>query len=262
MIRALMTASSGMKAQQKQVDNIANNIANVNTGGFKRSGLTFRSLLYQTYREPGAATSQSQMRPSGLQIGSGVEIAGSRRSFRQGDLEPTGGQYDMAINGQGFFRIRLPNGEFQYTRDGHFQRDGNGTVVTSDGYILETMPTIAPDVIEVSIAEDGTVTTRSSESDTGNIAGQLNLFRFANPEGMKAQGMNLFTETASSGVPQLQTPGEAGTGRLIHNHVERSNVEVVDELVGLIMAQRNYEVNSRAVRVADEMLQQVNQMIR
>ena len=153
-----MTAASGMKAQQKQVDTIANNIANVNTGGYKRSDLTFRSLLYQTYQEPGAPTAQASMAPTGLQIGSGVEISGSRRSFRQGELMPTDGDFHMAINGQGFFQVMLPNGELFYTRDGHFQRDGNGDVVTSEGYKLQTMPKIGPEVIEVSIAEDGTVT--------------------------------------------------------------------------------------------------------
>jgi len=262
MIRALMTSASGMKAQQKQVDTLANNIANVNTAGFKRSGLAFRSLLYQTYREPGAPTSANQMSPTGLQIGSGVEIAGSLRQFRQGELEPTGGQFDIAINGEGFFQVTLPNGDLRYTRDGHFQRDGDGTVVTSEGYPLFSMPTIAPDVIEVSIAEDGTVTTRASEGDTGTVAGTLNLFRFTNPEGLKAQGGNMYSETDSSGAATTSTPGENGSGRLVQGHVERSNVEVVDELVHLIVAQRNYEVNSRAVRAADEMLQQVNQMVR
>ncbi len=258
----MMTSASGMKAQQKMVDTIANNIANVNTGGFKRSTLSFRSLLYQTYAEPGAATSQSGMNPTGLQIGSGVEISGSRKGFRQGDLEPTGAPFDVAINGQGFFRIRLPNGDFRYTRDGSFHRDGNGTVVTADGYPLETFPTVGSDVIDISVAEDGTITTRNSDSDVGTVAGQLGLFRFANPEGLKAQGGNMFSETASSGTAGQQVPGTTGTGRLVHRHVERSNVEVVEELVGLIMAQRNYEVNSRAVRASDEMLQQVNQMIR
>jgi flagellar basal-body rod protein FlgG len=257
-----MTASSGMKSQQKMVDTIANNIANVNTGGFKRSSLSFRSLLYQTYEEPGAATSQQGMNPTGTQIGSGVEISGSRKSFRQGDLEPTSGNFDLAIQGQGFFGVTLPNGETQYTRDGHFNRDGNGQVVTADGYPVDSFPVIGPDVINISIAEDGTITTLTSESDVGTSAGQLQLYRFANPEGLKAQGGNLYSETASSGVAATQTPGDAGTGRLVHRHVERSNVEVVDELVGLIMAQRNYEVNSRAVRASDEMLQQANQIIR
>ena len=257
-----MTAASGMKSQQKMVDTIANNIANVNTGGFKRSSLSFRSLLYQTYEEPGAATSQQGMNPTGTQIGSGVEISGSRKSFRQGDMEPTSGNFDLAIQGQGFFRVALPSGEQRYTRDGHFNRDGNGTVVTSEGYPVESFPQIGSDVIGISIAEDGTITTRTTESDIGTTIGQLDLFRFANPEGLKAQGGNMYSETASSGVATGQKAGTAGTGRLFHKHVERSNVEVVDELVGLIMAQRNYEVNSRAVRASDEMLQQANQIIR
>ncbi|MCL4158655.1 UNVERIFIED_CONTAM: hypothetical protein GTU68_052916, partial [Idotea baltica] len=226
MIRALMTASSGMKSQQKMVDTIANNIANVNTGGFKRSSLSFRSLLYQTYEEPGAATSQQGMNPTGLQIGSGVEISGSRKSFRQGDLEPTSGNFDLAIQGQGFFGVTLPNGETLYTRDGNFNRDGNGQVVTADGYPVDSFPAIGPDVINLSIAEDGTITTLTSESDVGTAAGQLQLYRFANPEGLKAQGGNMYSETASSGVAAIQTPGDAGTGRLVHRHVERSNVEV------------------------------------
>lgn len=262
MIRALMTSASGMKSQQKMVDTIANNIANVNTGGFKRSTLSFRSLLYQTYKEPGAATSQAGMNPTGLQIGSGVEIAGSRKSFRQGDLEPTNGNFDVAIQGQGFFKVALPSGDFQYTRDGHFSRDGNGDVVTAEGYKVDSFPNIGADVISISIAEDGTITTRVSESDVGSSPGTLSLTRFANPEGLKAQGGNRYSETASSGTATAQTPGIGGTGRLVHRHVERSNVEVVDELVGLIQAQRNYEVNSRAVKAADEMLQQANQIIR
>ncbi|MFT7669348.1 MAG: flagellar basal-body rod protein FlgG [Planctomycetota bacterium] len=258
----MMTAASGMKAQQKMVDTIANNIANVNTGGFKRSSLTFRSLLYQTYKEPGAPTSQQGMNPTGLQIGSGVEISGSRKSFRQGDMEATAAPFDMAINGPGFFRVSLPDGSFQYTRDGSFHRDGDGRVVTSSGYPLETFPTIGPDVIDINVSEDGTVTTLTSDSDTGTNAGALKLYRFANPEGLKAQGGNLYSETDSSGTSGEQVPGTTGTGRLVHRHVERSNVEVVEELVGLIMAQRNYEVNSRAVKAADEMLQQANQIIR
>ena len=257
-----MTAASGMKAQQKMVDTIANNIANVNTGGFKRSNLNFRSLLYQTYREAGSPTSQTNMNPTGLQIGSGVEISGSAKSFRQGDLESTGAPFDVGIKGQGFFRVRHPNGDFSYTRDGNFHRDGNGAVVTSEGYFVDTFPNIGADVVDITVAEDGTITTRTSDSDTGSNAGTLSLFRFANPEGLKAQGGNLYSETASSGTASQQAPGTSGTGRLVHRHVERSNVEVVEELVGLIMAQRNYEVNSRAVRASDEMLQQSNQIIR
>ena len=262
MIRALMTAASGMKAQQKQVDTIANNIANVNTSGFKKSNLAFRSMLYQTYREPGASTNASQMNPTGLQIGSGVEISGSTKDFRQGVLEPTGAPFDLSIQGEGFFEITLGNGELRYTRDGSFRRDGNGTIVTPEGYPVTGAPQIPPQAIDVIITEDGRFLTRDSEDAVPTEIGKMQLMRFANPSGLKAQGGNLFSVTASSGVAVISDPGVEGTGTIRQGYRERANVETVDELVGLILAQRNYEVNSRAVRVSDEMLQQVNQMIR
>lgn len=262
MIRSLMTAASGMKAQQKQVDSIANNIANANTTGFKRSELSFRSLLYQTYREPGSPVAANQMRPNGLQIGSGVEIAGSYQDFRQGEMVPTSGMLDLAIQGQGFFRVRLPSGEFRYTRDGNFQLDGNGTIVTNEGYILDGAPTIPSDTIGIIVAEDGAIATLASEDQPASIIGNIPVHRFANPAGLKSQGGNLLSESASSGPAQQQPAGENGTGILRQGFLERSNVAVVDELVSLILAQRNYEVNSRAVRVSDEMLQETNQMIR
>jgi len=262
MIRALMTAASGMKAQQKQVDNIANNIANVNTAGFKRSDLNFRSLFYQTYENPGAATGSNHMRPTGLQLGSGVEISGSRKDFRQGELVASGQALDLAIQGEGFFAVKQPNGEVRFTRDGTFHRDGEGNIVTSQGYELLDAPSIPQDVVGIDIAEDGTISTRVSDDQPPVQKGRLKLWRFANPAGLKAQGANLFSETIGSGQRQQVAPGESGTGIIRQGHKERSNVAVVDELVGLILAQRNYEVNSRAVKVSDEMLQQVNQMVR
>ena len=262
MIRSLMTAASGMKAQQKQVDSLANNIANVNTTGFKRSELSFRSLLYQTLREPGAPVAATQMSPTGLQIGSGVEVAGSYKDFRQGELVGTGGQLDLAIQGEGFFRVRLPNGEFRYSRDGNFHIDGNGALVTSEGYFLEGAPAIPSDTVAVIVAEDGTIAAQSSDDQPPAVLGTLNLFRMPNPAGLKAHGGNLYSETESSGAPQEQPPGVSGTGTIRQGYLERSNVAVVDELVSLILAQRNYEVNSRAVRVSDEMLQETNQMLR
>jgi len=252
MIRALMTAASGMKAQQKQVDNIANNIANVNTAGFKRSDLNFRSLFYQTYENPGAATGANHMRPTGLQLGSGVEISGSHKDFRQGELVASGQPLDLAVQGEGFFAVKQPNGEIRYTRDGTFHRDGEGKIVTAQGYELLNAPTV----------EDGTISTRVSDDQPPTESGRIQLWRFANPAGLKAQGANLFSETVSSGQGQSVSPGESGTGVIRQGYKERSNVAVVDELVGLILAQRNYEVNSRAVKVSDEMLQQVNQMVR
>jgi flagellar basal-body rod protein FlgG len=232
-----MTAASGMKAQQMQVDSIANNIANANTSGFKKTQLSFRSLLYQTLREPGAPVTSSQMNPTGLQIGSGTEVAGSFMDFHQGELEPTGGMYDLALQGTGFFRIRLPNGEFRYTRDGSFRIDGNGQIVTPEGYVVETAPTIPTDTIAVTVGEDGTVAVIDSDGAPPQTVGTLNVFRFPNPAGLKAQGGNLFSETASSGASQQTQPGLNGAGTLRQG-------------------------NSRAIRASDEMLQQVNQMIR
>lgn len=257
-----MTAASGMKAQQLQVDSISNNIANVNTSGYKKSSLSFRSLLYQTLREPGAQTATGHMNPTGLQIGSGSEIAGSFKQFRQGELEPTGNTYDLSIQGTGFFQVRLPSGEDRYTRDGSFRVDGNGQIVTPEGYPLQSAPTIPPDAIGAVFGEDGTVSVINGEGAAPINVGTLNIFRFSNPAGLKAQGGNLYSETISSGAVQQTPPALNGTGSLRQGFRERSNVQVVDELVALILAQRNYEVNSRAIRVADEMLQQVNQMIR
>ena len=262
MIRALMTAASGMKAQQMQVDTIANNIANANTSGFKKSELSFRALLYQTYREPGAPTSASQRDPIGLQVGSGTEVAGSTKIFQQGELEPTASHFDLAIVGEGFFRVRLPSGEYRYTRDGSFHLDDVGTLVSSEGYPLDSAPTIPSDAIEVTVGDDGTIAVITPEGGAPSNVGQLKLFRFPNPTGLKAQGGNYLSETAASGAAQQSDPGLQGTGILRQGYRERSNVQVVDELVGLIVAQRNYEVNSRAIRVSDEMLQQVNQMVR
>lgn len=262
MIRSLMTAASGMKAQQKTVDAIANNIANANTTGFKRSELSFGSLLYQTYREPGAPLSANQMSPSGLQIGSGVEITGSYTDFRQGEMVPTGNHLDLAIQGQGFFRVQIPNGEFRYTRAGSFQLDGNGSIVTNEGYLLDGAPTVPSDTIGIIVGEDGSIAALTREDQPAAVIGTIPVHRFANPAGLKAQGGNLYSETASSGPAQQQPAGQNGTGTVRQGFQERSNVAVVDELVSLILAQRNYEVNSRAVKVSDEMLQETNQMIR
>ncbi|MCE9593695.1 MAG: flagellar basal-body rod protein FlgG [Planctomycetes bacterium] len=262
MMRALMTAASGMKAQQMQVDTIANNIANVNTVAFKKNELAFRDMFYQTFREPGAPTGQQRMTPTGLQVGSGAEIASSLKIFHQGEVQPTSAPYDMAIVGQGFFRVLLGSGDFRYTRDGSFRPDGNGTLVTAEGYQLDPPVRIPSDAIEVTVSEDGTVSVRKSEGGASESISNISLYRFANPTGLKAVGGNLYSETESSGKAQQQSPGSTGTGIIKQSAIERANVSVVDELVGLIMAQRNYEVNSRAIKVSDEMLQQVNNLIR
>jgi flagellar basal-body rod protein FlgG len=257
-----MTAASGMKAQQMHVDTIANNIANVNTSGFKRSRLSFRSLLYQTVRNPGTRTSSSGMDATGLQIGTGTEVSSSVKVFEQGELTPTGGQMDLAIRGEGFFEIRMPNGDFRYTRSGEFRIDGNGTIVTTEGYPLEGAPTLPSDTISVELAEDGTLSVNTRTDQAASQVGSIQIHRFPNPTGLKAQGRSQYSETLSSGSPQALTPTENGAGSVLQGYVERSNVQTVDELVALIVAQRNYEVNSRAIKVSDEMLQQVNQLIR
>ena len=262
MIRALMTAASGMKAQQMQVDTIANNIANVNTAAFKKNELAFRDMLYQTAREPGAPTGQSRMTPTGLQFGSGTEIASSLKIFKQGEVQPTSSEFDMAIIGQGFFRVLLDSGDQRYTRDGSFRPDGNGKLVTAEGYPLDPPVQIPPDAIEVTIGDDGTVSVRKTEGGAAEQITNISLYRFPNPSGLKAVGGNLYVESESSGKVQQVTPGANGTGTIKQGAIERSNVQVVDELVGLILAQRNYEVNSRAIKVSDEMLQQVNNLIR
>ena len=262
MIRALMTAASGMKAQQMQIDTIANNIANANTAGFKKSELSFRALLYQTYEEPGAPTAQNQRRPIGLQIGTGTEVAGSDKIFEQGALEPTSNTFGVGIQGEGFFRVKIPSGDVRYTRDGNFHRDVNGQLVTTEGFILDPPVAIPNEAFSISIGGDGTVTVQTSEDGLPSQISSISLYRFPNPGGLKAQGGNFFSESASSGTATQGTPGTNGTGIMRQRYTERSNVAVVDELVGLILAQRNYEVNSKAIRASDEMLQQTNQLIR
>ena len=261
MIRSLYTAASGMKAQQMQVDTIANNIANVNTSGFKKSRLSFRSLLYQTYREPGLPLANNQNDVTGLQIGSGVEVSGSRKMMSQGVLENTNEELDLAIEGRGYFEVQLQNGERRYTRNGTFRQDFNGRIVTAEGYLLTDSIAIPPDNQGISITPDGQVLSRGEDNEMANI-GTIRVHVFANEGGLRAAGNNYYQPTAASGQPQGSQPGVQGAGNIRQRALERSNVETVDELVSLIVAQRNYEVNSRAIRVSDEMLQQVNQMIR
>lgn len=261
MIRSLYTAASGMKAQQMQVDTIANNIANVNTSGFKKSRLSFRSLLYQTYREPGLPLANSQNDVTGLQIGSGVEVSGSRKMMAQGVLENTNEELDLAIEGRGYFEVQLQNGERRYTRNGTFRQDFNGRIVTAEGYLLTDSIAIPADNQGISITPDGQVLSRGEDNEMENI-GSIRVHVFANEGGLRAAGNNYYQPTAASGQPEQLQPGFQGAGNIRQRALERSNVETVDELVSLIVAQRNYEVNSRAIRVSDEMLQQINQLVR
>ena len=260
MIRAMRTAASGMLAQQMQVDTIANNIANVNTAAFKRDQVSFRTALYRTFKEPGAATAGNFTNPTGLQIGSGVEVGSSLKLHIQGDLEQTNNPLDVAINGPGYFRVLLGNGEFRFTRDGTFRRDAQGSMVTQDGFRLDPQIAIPPGTTGISIGQDGQITGITPTGQTQQL-GQIQIWRFPNEGGLRATGANLFQETLSSGAAQQTVPGVQGAGLLRQRFRERSNVQIVDELIELIQAQRNYEVNSRTIRVGDEMLQQVGQLV-
>src|SRR5262245_16050727 len=251
-----------MKGQQFAVDVVANNLANVNTTGFKRSQAQFRDLLYSTLHAPGTPSATGQILPTGLQLGSGSEIAATARVQTQGVPELTGRDLDLTIQGEGFFAIKLPTGERAFTRNGAFSRDNQGQLVTADGYFVDPPLTIPPTALSVSIAKDGNVTMQVAGQSAPQAIGQLRITRFANPAGLRSEGSNLYFETGASGTPQDGTPGTDGAGQILQGTLERSNVEVATELVKLIIAQRAYEVNSRAIRSSDEMMQQVNNIAR
>lgn len=263
MLRAFHTSATGMAAQQLVLDNTANNLANVNTTGFKRSMIEFQDMLYANLRQPGSQSSQGLQVPTGVQIGSGVRVAGNTRLFTPGTLENTGNNLDVAIEGDGFFQITAPDGTLRYTRDGSFRRNANGELVTADGLYVEPRLTFPQDVTSIAIGTDGTVSiTTAGSPNTSTQLGKLNIARFANPAGLSSEGRNLFTETAASGTPIVTTPGETGAGQLRGGFLEHSNVQVVQELVSLIQAQRAYEFNTKAIRVADEMLSTTNELVR
>jgi flagellar basal-body rod protein FlgG len=263
MIRSLFTSATGMNAQQSVVDNTANNLANVNTTGFKKSLMSFQDLLYLTKEAPGATSSSGQQDPTGLQIGSGVRISGNTKVFTIGTMEKTDNPLDLAIEGQGFLRVQLPNGDIRFSRDGALRMNATGQIVTSDGFLINPNITIPQNARDISIATDGTVSVVSSDApNTSTVVGNLTLVKFPNPAGLSSEGRNLYAETAASGAPIEDTPGVNGLGMLIQGHLERSNVEVVQELVSLILAQRAYEFNTKAIRVADEMLASTNELAR
>ncbi len=251
MQRALWISASGMEAQQFNTDVIANNMANVNTAGFKRSMAQFKDLLYQTIIGPGAATSDST-NPVGIQVGTGVRVTATAQDFSQGNLESTGTELDVAIEGEGMFKVTLSDGTEAYTRSGSFHRDAAGTVVDSHGNAISTFPTLDPTAEEVQIASDGTVSEYVNGVTTNK--GQMSLFRFPNVEGLKAIGYGLFLATDASGSATTGTPGASGYGRLAQRYLEVSNVEIVKEMVKLIAAQRAYEINSKSIKTADSML--------
>jgi len=264
MIRAFHTSATGMNAQQTVLDNTANNLANVNTTGFKKSQVEFQDLLYSTLRQPGSQSVQGQMIPTGIQVGNGVRVAGTTRLFSVGTLENTGNSLDLAIEGNGFFQITNPAGGLTlYSRDGSFRVNANGELVTADGFYLEPRITLPQDVLSIAVGNDGTISiTTGSAPNTSNVVGRLTIARFANPAGLSSEGRNLYSQTAASGTPTVTTPGQNGTGMIRGGFLERSNVEVVQELVNLIQAQRAYEFNTKAIRVADEMLSYTNDLVR
>ena len=260
MIRSLWIAKTGLDAQQTQLDVISNNLANVGTAGFKRSRAVFEDLLYQTLRQPGAQSSQQTQLPTGLTLGTGVRPVATERVFTQGNLQQTGNNLDVAVNGAGFFQVQLPDGTTAYTRDGSFHLDPNGQLVTSSGYQLQPAITIPPNALTVTVARDGTVTVTQPGQATPTQVGALQLANFINAPGLQSQGENLYVETAASGSPTTNTPGTNGLGTLSQGYVETSNVNVVEELVNMIQTQRAYEINSKAVQTSDQMLQRLSQL--
>ncbi|MEW6482725.1 MAG: flagellar basal-body rod protein FlgG [bacterium] len=255
MERSLWTAATGMNAQQFHLDVIANNLANVNTTGYKRDRAEFEDLLYATLRLPGTPITGGGKIPSGIQVGHGVKVAGTQKIHLPGSLEETKNPLDLAIEGPGFFQVLLPNGEIGYTRDGVFSKDSEGRIVNANGYILQPEITIPEDATDISIMEDGSVfAIMGGDMKTPEEIGKIELVRFVNPGGLSAMGKNILKQTAASGEPLTGTPGEGGFGRIAQGFIEMSNVNVVEEMVRMIVAQRAYEFSSKAIQTADSML--------
>lgn len=262
MIRALYTAASGMNAQQSNIDNVAHNLANVNTSGFKKAHLEFEDLVYQQTRVPGAPTSTTGEAPIALEMGLGTRAVGTSRDFASGNLRSTSGPLDFAIEGDGLFQVTLPNGTTAFTRAGSFHRDAQGQVVTSEGYPLEPAITIPANATSVSVSKDGVVSASIAGQTASQQIGTIEIATFQNPAGLRAMGGNLFEPTSASGEPQTGVPGSDSRGTIAQGYLEDSNVSVVEEMVNMILGQRAYEANSRVLRAADEMLSTVNQLVR
>lgn len=260
MLRSLSIARTGLDAQQQQLDVITNNLANVGTTGFKKSRAVFEDLMYQNLRQVGGQTSDQTRLPSGLQVGTGVRVVATERIHSQGNLAKTENPHDVAINGGGFFQVQMPDGSTAYTRDGSFQKDRDGQLVTASGYPVQPAITIPANATSVTIARDGMVSITQPGSTASVQVGQLQLATFLNPTGLQALGENLYAETDSSGTPTQSNPGLNGAGLLSQGYVESSNVNVVEELVSMIQTQRAYEINSKAVQASDQMLQRLSQL--
>ncbi|HUV30185.1 MAG TPA: flagellar basal-body rod protein FlgG [Acidobacteriota bacterium] len=262
MIKAMRTAATGMMSQQMNVDNIANNLANVNTTGFKKSKLEFQDVLYQNLRRAGAASALGAQAPTGLAIGYGTRASATVRQFTTGDLQQTGNPFDMALDGDGFFQIQRPDGTTAYTRDGTFKLSSDSRLVTTDGYYLLPEISVPEDTVSVAIGKDGSIEVLQYGQDEPAQIGQIELARFVNPAGLSAIGRNLLVMTSASGDPITDVPGQGGLGEIDQGYVEMSNVSVVDEMVNMIVAQRAYEMNSKAIQTADDMASVANNLKR
>jgi len=260
MIRSLWIAKTGMEGQQTKLDAVSNNLANVGTNGFKRAGVVFEDLMYQNLRQAGASAGEGTQLPSGLQIGLGVRSVATTRNFAQGNLQQTGAVYDLAIKGNGFFQVQMPDGSTAYTRDGAFQVSATGQLVTNNGDPVQPGITIPPNALSVTIAQDGNVNVMLPGQTATTSVGQIQLASFVNPGGLVPRGQNLFVESAASGNANIGSPNVDGFGALAQGFVEGSNVNVVEELVTMIATQRAYELNSKAIQTSDQMLQRLSQL--
>jgi flagellar basal-body rod protein FlgG len=262
MIRALYTAASGMNAQQTNIDNVAHNLANVNTTGFKKSRVEFEDLVYQEIRAAGSSASSTTEAPVGLEIGLGTRAVATSRNFSAGNLRATSSPFDVAIQGDGFFQVSLPDGTIGYTRAGTFHLDAQGAIVTAEGYAIEPQISVPANATTVSISRDGVVSAVIAGQSSAEQLGTLELASFSNPAGLRPLGGNLFAATTASGEPETGAPGTDSRGTLVQGFVEDSNVSVVEEMVNMIIGQRAYEASSRVVKAADEMMSQVNTLVR
>jgi len=260
MIPSLWISKTGLDAQQTNMNVIANNLANVSTNGFKRSKAIFEDLIYHTIQQPGSQSSGDTTLPSGLQLGTGVRLVSTEREHNQGHLSKTNSSKDVAINGNGFFQVQLPNGELAYTRDGSFQIDQNGKLVTNSGFLIQPTITFPPNVNNMHVSRDGIITVTESGQSQPTQIGQLHLVDFINSSGLSNLGENLYQETEASGAPIISNPGTNGTGLLYQSYVETSNVNIAEELVNMIQTQRAYEINSKVITTADQMLQRLSQL--
>ncbi|MFW5985972.1 MAG: flagellar basal-body rod protein FlgG [Halanaerobiales bacterium] len=262
MIGGLWTAATGMDSQQTNIDVISNNLSNVNTTGYKKSRVNFQDMMYQRLKRPGTPNAQGAQLPVGVEIGHGSKVSTTQKMFAKGSVQNTGNPLDLLIEGDGFFQVLRPDGTMAYTRDGSLKQDSDGRIVTSDGYPIQPEIFIPQDATEISITSDGTVTVQVAGAEEPQQLGQIELARFSNPAGLNSAGRNLFEPTVASGEAMVNTPGAAGYGTIVQRFLEMSNVQVVEEMVNMIAAQRAYEVNSKTIQASDEMLQTASQLRR